>query len=121
MPGISVRPSISASNSPPGTGISSTWCGCSCLYASTYGATGRIDPDGLCYKGAAVGVAPFAWREHFEHMQGQTLPTITETALRGLACKCPHCGKGKLYAGFLDLRANCESCGLDFAFIDTGD
>jgi len=85
--------------------------------------SGSVEPRAiwLCYKGAAMGVAPFAWREHFEHMHGQRLPTITETALRGLACKCPRCGKGKLYAGFLDLRAKCESCGLDFAFIDTGD
>jgi uncharacterized protein (DUF983 family) len=50
-----------------------------------------------------------------------TLPTVTQSALRGLACKCPRCGKGKLYAGFLTLRSSCESCGLDFAFIDTGD
>ena len=77
----------------------------------------------MCYKGAAAG-PPFLLgerRKDFEQMQDQTLPTITETALRGLACKCPRCGKGKLYAGFLDLRTKCESCGLDFAFIDTGD
>src|SRR6202162_5813678 len=54
-------------------------------------------------------------------MQHQTLPTVTQSALRGFACKCPRCGKGKLYAGFLDLRPRCEVCGLDFAFIDTGD
>src|SRR4030081_890825 len=54
-------------------------------------------------------------------MQDQTLPTVAESAMRGLACKCPRCGKGKLYAGFLDLRPNCESCGLDYAFIDPGD
>src|SRR4030081_1879077 len=54
-------------------------------------------------------------------MQDQTLPTVAESAMRGLACKCPRCGKGKLYAGFLDLRPNCGSCGLDYAFIDPGD
>ena len=47
--------------------------------------------------------------------------TVTPSALRGLACRCPHCGKGKLYAGFLNLRPNCEVCGLDYAFIDAGD
>jgi len=47
--------------------------------------------------------------------------TVTQSALRGLACRCPRCGKGKLYAGFLTLRANCEACGLDYAFIDAGD
>ena len=50
-----------------------------------------------------------------------TPPTLTESALRGIACKCPRCGKGKLYAGFLDLRPRCEACGLDYAFIDAGD
>src|SRR5271169_3431817 len=48
-------------------------------------------------------------------------PTLTESAMRGLACKCPRCGRGRLYAGFLDLRPNCEACGLDYAFIDSGD
>jgi uncharacterized protein (DUF983 family) len=54
-------------------------------------------------------------------MQDQTLPTVFESAMRGLACKCPRCGRGKLYAGFLNLRTNCEACGLDYAFIDSGD
>ena len=48
-------------------------------------------------------------------------PTLTQSALRGIACRCPRCGRGKLFAGFLDLRPNCESCGLDYAFIDAGD
>ena len=54
-------------------------------------------------------------------MTDDTHPTLLQAALRGLACKCPRCGKGKLYAGFLDLRPRCESCGLDYAFIDAGD
>jgi uncharacterized protein (DUF983 family) len=54
-------------------------------------------------------------------MQDPDLPTVAESAMRGIACRCPRCGKGKLYAGFLDLRPNCESCGLDYAFIDAGD
>jgi uncharacterized protein (DUF983 family) len=48
-------------------------------------------------------------------------PTVVHSALRGLACKCPRCGGGKLYSGFLTLRPRCEVCGLDYAFIDTGD
>jgi len=54
-------------------------------------------------------------------MPDQTLPTLIESALRGIACKCPRCGKGKLYAGFLTLAPRCQSCGLDYAFIDAGD
>lgn len=47
--------------------------------------------------------------------------TLSQTALRGLACKCPRCGEGKLYTGFLTLRPRCDACGLDYAFIDAGD
>lgn len=39
----------------------------------------------------------------------------------GLAGKCPRCGQGALFAGFLGLRAGCEVCGLDYAKADSGD
>ncbi|MEH2565803.1 DUF983 domain-containing protein [Bradyrhizobium sp. AZCC 2289] len=54
-------------------------------------------------------------------MPDQTLPPLAQSAMRGIACKCPRCGEGKLYAGFLTLAPRCESCGLDYAFIDSGD
>jgi uncharacterized protein (DUF983 family) len=41
--------------------------------------------------------------------------------LAGLACRCPACGKGRLFHGFLTLRPQCEACGLDFGFADAGD
>src|SRR3984957_6493571 len=47
--------------------------------------------------------------------------TVLQSALRGLACKCPRCGRGKLFAGFLTLAPRCADCGLDYTFIDTGD
>jgi uncharacterized protein (DUF983 family) len=40
---------------------------------------------------------------------------------RGLACRCPRCGKGKLFSGFLTLRPRCENCGFDYDFADAGD
>ena len=39
----------------------------------------------------------------------------------GLTCRCPRCGNGRLFQGFLDLRPRCEACGLDYAFADAGD
>ena len=54
-------------------------------------------------------------------MTETTSPTLAQSALRGLACKCPRCGEGKLYQGFIDLRPACTHCGLDYAFIDAGD
>jgi uncharacterized protein (DUF983 family) len=40
---------------------------------------------------------------------------------RGLCGRCPRCGKGQLFQGFLSLRLACERCGLDYGFADTGD
>ncbi|WP_029003903.1 DUF983 domain-containing protein [Azorhizobium doebereinerae] len=39
----------------------------------------------------------------------------------GLSCRCPRCGKGKLFSGFLTMAPRCEACGLDYGFIDAGD
>jgi uncharacterized protein (DUF983 family) len=41
--------------------------------------------------------------------------------LAGLLCRCPNCGKGHLFTGFLTLRPRCEVCGLDYGFADAGD
>ena len=40
---------------------------------------------------------------------------------RGLRGRCPACGQGRLFQGFLGLRSACEHCGLDFRFADSGD
>ncbi|GJL90388.1 DUF983 domain-containing protein [Hyphococcus sp.] len=39
----------------------------------------------------------------------------------GLGGKCPRCGQGALFDGFLKLRGSCEICALDFAKADSGD
>ena len=39
----------------------------------------------------------------------------------GLAGKCPRCGRGDLFEGFLRVRRSCASCGLDYAKADSGD
>lgn len=46
---------------------------------------------------------------------------IWPSVMRGLRGRCPHCGEGRLFAGFLSLRPKCESCGLDYRFADSGD
>jgi uncharacterized protein (DUF983 family) len=40
---------------------------------------------------------------------------------RGLRGRCPRCGEGRLFQGFLTLRAKCDHCGLDYNFADAGD
>ena len=39
----------------------------------------------------------------------------------GLRCRCPACGKGRLYNGVLTVAPKCESCGLDLSAHDSGD
>jgi uncharacterized protein (DUF983 family) len=41
--------------------------------------------------------------------------------IAGLLCRCPRCGEGPLYAGFLTLRGRCPRCGLDYGFADPAD
>jgi uncharacterized protein (DUF983 family) len=39
----------------------------------------------------------------------------------GLKGRCPRCGEGRLFNGFLKLAPKCQACGLDFAFADSAD
>jgi uncharacterized protein (DUF983 family) len=39
----------------------------------------------------------------------------------GLAGRCPRCGQGKLFDGYLTLAPKCGRCNLEFSFADAGD
>jgi uncharacterized protein (DUF983 family) len=39
----------------------------------------------------------------------------------GFACKCPRCGRGPLYDGYLTVAESCTACGLDLRKADSGD
>jgi uncharacterized protein (DUF983 family) len=39
----------------------------------------------------------------------------------GLAGRCPRCGEGKLFSGFISVAPRCNACGLDLAFADSAD
>lgn len=41
--------------------------------------------------------------------------------LSGLAARCPACGKGKLFAGFLPVAERCDVCDFDLKSADPGD
>lgn len=43
------------------------------------------------------------------------------TIRSGLTCRCPRCGEGALFDGFLSLAKRCEACDLDFGFADPAD
>ena len=50
-----------------------------------------------------------------------TTSKTPSTISAGLRCRCPRCGEGKLFAGFLTLAKGCDRCGLDFSFADPAD
>ena len=39
----------------------------------------------------------------------------------GLAGRCPNCGEGYLFDGFVKIAPRCEACGFDLSSIDTGE
>lgn len=39
----------------------------------------------------------------------------------GLKGRCPRCGQGRLFSGFLTPARTCDECGLDYKFADSGD
>jgi uncharacterized protein (DUF983 family) len=41
--------------------------------------------------------------------------------LAGLRGRCPNCGEGPLFAGFLKVAPRCAKCGFDLAKADSGD
>ena len=51
----------------------------------------------------------------------QATSTLGQAILRGITCKCPRCGQGRLFKGFLDVAPACGACGLDYGFTDAGD
>ncbi len=42
-------------------------------------------------------------------------------AQAALTCRCPRCGKGRLFSGILAIAPRCTACDLDFSGFDTGD
>ena len=58
-------------------------------------------------------------------MSDELSPTTTSPAplpiARGLLGRCPRCGEGRMFDGFLTVRPVCEKCGLDYSFADAGD
>ena len=39
----------------------------------------------------------------------------------GIRCRCPRCGVGPLFQGYLTIRKQCSNCGLDYGFADPAD
>lgn len=55
-------------------------------------------------------------------MNDNSSPPLSPVAA-GLRCRCPRCGKGRLFKGAfsLDIVERCDVCGLGLRFVDPGD
>ena len=49
------------------------------------------------------------------------IKSLGATIWEGITGRCPSCGRGKLFDGYLKLAPRCNSCGLDYDFADSGD
>ena len=47
--------------------------------------------------------------------------TGVNPVVAGLTGRCPACGEGPLFNGYLKVAPSCEACGLDLAKADSGD
>lgn len=50
-----------------------------------------------------------------------TRRTRAPLLVAALGARCPRCGKGRLFEGYLRIARACSNCGLTFAGSDTGD
>ena len=49
------------------------------------------------------------------------MPARIDKIRAGLLCRCPNCGQGPLFKGFLKVVDACAVCGFDFTRLNTGD
>jgi uncharacterized protein (DUF983 family) len=59
----------------------------------------------------SVSGQPVAWKRETAPAEKRDLWTAFK---RGLRCRCPRCGDGKLFRAFLKVDDHCTVCGLDF-------
>jgi uncharacterized protein (DUF983 family) len=45
----------------------------------------------------------------------------TSPFIAALTCRCPRCGRGKLFSRLLNMNERCGVCGLNYAFANSGD
>jgi uncharacterized protein (DUF983 family) len=64
---------------------------------------------------------PFRLEHKVPNRTEQDRPTLASTLVAGIMGRCPACGRGKMFSGYLTLAPRCNSCGLDYSFADAGD
>lgn len=55
------------------------------------------------------------------HYENRPAYSAVSPFYAGLMGRCPRCGKGHLFNGYLALAEKCDRCGLNYAFANSGD
>lgn len=55
-----------------------------------------------------------------EHVDTAIWPPV-DPIKAGLGGRCPRCGEGRLFKGYLTVGERCGNCRLDYSFADAGD
>ena len=103
MRGTSSPTIILVLRQPPGTGTLSMSSGSSFSFAFIIGG-----------REAAAPVQP-------ADLVAATDRPVVSPLRAALACRCPRCGKGRLFTGLLSVCETCGVCGLDLSAQDAGD
>ena len=57
----------------------------------------------------------------FQDIELDTPESQVNPVISGIKGRCPRCGQGALFHGFLKPREQCPNCSLDYSFADAGD
>jgi len=75
----------------------------------------------FCSAGFIGGAAQGTCLRHSQIMSETPSPSFIANLNRGMLGKCPRCGRGRLFAGFLKVAQTCDSCGQSFSEHDAAD
>ena len=70
---------------------------------------------------APLAVAPVQWPEAEPASVADEFPPVTVMLKRGLRGRCPVCGKGRLFNGYLRVVDQCSECGTELARVRADD
>lgn len=74
----------------------------------------------IAHRVDAPYIAPMDKNARFIDETGRLWPQLSPYAT-GTRGRCPRCGQGHIFSGFLTISDKCEVCGLDYSYADPAD
>lgn len=83
-----------------------------------HAATGGVDLRRPLLYTASIAEA---WERNGGMREDTAFYPPVDPVQAGLKGRCPRCGEGRLFKGFLAVGDHCGNCGLDYSYADAGD